>query len=233
MSSFQQLLSAQAKNHWPRTQGAKPSSADTAATIFFTVRFGAATVQGRPLFEGSIYMYFVQLSKCRRHANIFFAVCFGVATTRGQLLFKGSIYFYGKPEDTDDGWIRYIQVKWWWLLDTVSSTCSLSVLLSVMEMTCTTRIALALAWSSSSEIIRTGVRVPCILAAATIWGRHLFRSELSIMQRLFEGGDYLRAVTIWGRQLFESGDYLRVATIWRNTVAYMYIIELFQLMYKV
>ena len=86
MSSFQQLLSAQAKNHWPRTQGAKPSSADTAATIFFTVRFGAATVQGRPLFKGSIYMYFVQPSSA--DATPIFFLLFVLVW----LLFEGSYY---------------------------------------------------------------------------------------------------------------------------------------------
>ena len=59
------------------------------------------------------------------------------------------------------------------LLDTVSSMHSLSILLSAMEKSCTTRTALALARRPSSEIIRVHVRVPCILAAATIRGRRL------------------------------------------------------------
>ena len=47
-----------------------------------------------------------------------------------------------------------------------------------MEKSCTTRTALALARRPSSKIIRVRVRVLRTLAAATIRGRRLFRSEL-------------------------------------------------------
>ena len=40
----------------------------------------------------------------------------------------------------------------------------------------------------SLEMIYIHVHMPCILAAVTIWGWHLFRSELPIVQLLFEGG---------------------------------------------
>ena len=60
-----------------------------------------------------------------------------------------------------------------------------------MEKSCTTRTALALARRPSSEIIR--VRVLRTLAAATIRGRRLFRSEL-----------FDSAATIRGRRLFEE-----------------------------
>ena len=47
--------------------------------------------------------------------------------------------------DINDGLIRYVRVKWRSLLDAVSSTCSLSVLLLAIEITCTIQIALVLA----------------------------------------------------------------------------------------
>ena len=40
------------------------------------------------------------------------------------------------------------------------------------------------------------MHVPHILAEATIREWHLFRLELPIVRLLFEGGNYLRAVTI-------------------------------------
>ena len=98
------------------------------------------------------------------------------------------------PETSTMGWIRY--VRWWWLLDAVSSTCSLSLLLSAVGTTRTTQTVLALAWWPSSEIIRTRVRMPHLLAAATIRGWRLFRSRASDC-----------AATIWGQWLFEGGVY--------------------------
>ena len=82
--------------------------------------------------------------------------------------------------------MKYIQMRWWQLLDTVSSTHSLLVQLLAVETTYTTWIALVLAWWPWSEIIRTRVCVP-IIAAATIQAQCLFRSELPIVQQLFEG----------------------------------------------
>ena len=91
---------------------------------------------------------------------------------------------------------RYERVRRWWLLDPVSSMRSLSLPLSAMGMTCTTQTVLALAWWLLSEIICTRVCVPRLVAAVTIQGQHLFRSELRIVRLLFEGGHYLRAVSI-------------------------------------
>ena len=61
------------------------------------------------------------------------------------------------------------------MIDTGSSTCSLSVLLSAVEMSLRTLTGL--------EIIQwaTCICAPHILATATIWGRHLFRSQLPIV----------------------------------------------------
>ena len=56
---------------------------------------------------------------------------------------------------------------------------------------CTTRTALALAQRLLSEIIHVYVCVLRTLAAATVCGRRLFRSELSIPWLLFEGGVYI------------------------------------------
>ena len=50
-----------------------------------------------------------------------------------QLLFEGSIYFFGKPADTNNGWIRYVQAIQRRLLDVFSSKHSLSLLLPAVE----------------------------------------------------------------------------------------------------
>ena len=67
-----------------------------------------------------------------------------------------------------------------------------SVLLSAVEMSHTSQTALALARWLSLEIIRSGMHVLHILVAATILGRHLFCSELLIVQLLVEGGIYMK-----------------------------------------
>ena len=90
------------------------------------------------------------------------------------LLFEGGIYFFGKLTDIKGGWIRYIRVIQWWLLGTVSSLHSLSVLLSALETSRTTPIALVLAWWPSSEIIHTRLHV---LAMVTFGGRRLLHSH--------------------------------------------------------
>ena len=54
------------------------------------------------------------------------------------------VYLFRMPAVMNNGWIRYIrhvQVMRWWLLDTVSSMRSLSILLSAMEKSFTTRTA--------------------------------------------------------------------------------------------
>ena len=73
----------------------------------------------------------------------------------------------------------------WQLLDAVSSTHSLSVLLSAMETSRTTQTALALAQRPSSEIIHTCACAAYILATATIWGWSLVCSELPIVNGSF------------------------------------------------
>ena len=77
--------------------------------------------------------------------------------------------------------------------------------------------ALVPARRPSSEIIRihvhTCVPCTCIAAATTIQGRCLVRSELLIVQLLFEGGVYSREASIRGWSLFEGGFYSRVASI--------------------
>ena len=87
-----------------------------------------------------------------------------------------------------------------WLDRVRGCTCSLSILLSAVRMTCTTQTVLALAWWPSSEIIRTRV---C----------HVYYPWL-----LFKGGVYfvqeLRIVWL----LFEGCHYSSVASIQRNTV---------------
>jgi len=79
------------------------------------------------------------------------------------------------------------------LIDTGSSTRSLPVLLSAVEMGLRTQTALV--QGSVAAIISTRVRVPHIVTAATIRGRRLFCSELLIVQLLFEGGDYSRVAS--------------------------------------
>ena len=87
----------------------------------------------------------------------------------------------------------YVWVRRWWLLDTVSSTCSLSVLLSAVGRTRRTQTVLALVWWALSEIIRTCVCIPHLLPAATIRGRCSFRSRAS---------DWV--ASIWGWLLFKE-----------------------------
>ena len=60
------------------------------------------------------------------------------------LLFKGDVYFFGKPEDINNGWIRYVQLIQRRLLDAVSSLCSLSmdILAGLCFTVCTKTIRL-------------------------------------------------------------------------------------------
>ena len=120
----------------------------------------------------------------------------------GGYYIRGRHLFLWKSRDINDGWIRYVQVRWQQLLDAVSSTHNLSVLLSAVGMTCTTQTVLALAWWPSSAIIRTWVHVPHLLAMATIQGWYLFRSRASDC-----------AATIRGWQLLEIGVYLKKYSI--------------------
>ena len=95
------------------------------------------------------------------------------------LLFKGGYYFFRKPADVNDGWIRNVQAIQWRLLDDVNSKQSQSVLLSAMEMSCTTQTALVLAQWLSSKIVH--IHICCIIATATIWAHCSFRSEPPIV----------------------------------------------------
>ena len=70
------------------------------------------------------------------------------------------------------------------LIDTGSSTHSLSVLLSAMETSCRTQTALALAWWSPLPITCS---CASMLVTDSIWGRYsLFCSEPPISRWLFE-----------------------------------------------
>ena len=91
--------------------------------------------------------------------------------------------------------MRAIQVG---LIDTGSSTRSLSVLLSAMETSLRTQTPLEITQWVSVAIISTRIRPPCILAVATIWGWHLFSSEPRLC------GYYLRVVTIQGWRLIKE-----------------------------
>ena len=78
----------------------------------------------------------------RHYGYYFFRCSFCAAAIRGWLLFEGAV---GKPVDINNCWRRYmyIRVRRRRLLDTVSSTRSLSVLLSAMVMFSKTHTVLA------------------------------------------------------------------------------------------
>ena len=116
----------------------------------------------------------------------------------------GSVYFFGKahrhqqwldksrPQTSSGVYIAYIHPRVGFgsgtETDAVSSTWSLPVLQSTtMKMGCTTQTALSLAqWPSFTFILTTD----------SIQRRHLFQSELSIVQLLFEDGNYSRVASI-------------------------------------
>ena len=81
------------------------------------------------------------------------------------------------------------------LIYTGSSTRSLSVLLSAMEMSPRTQTGLEITQWASVAIISMCVRVPCILAMATIQGWRLFHPELPIVQPLFKGSECSRVAS--------------------------------------
>ena len=90
-----------------------------------------------------------------------------------RLLFEDGVYFVVKLADSNSDWNKYMRAIQLGMIDTGSSTCSLSVLLSAVEMSLRTWTGLEIAQWASVAIISTHVRVPCILATATILGRHL------------------------------------------------------------
>ena len=168
----------------------------------------------------------------------YFTACFV------RLPFKGGVYFFGKPGNINDGWVRHVLVRWWRLLDTVSSTRSLSVLLSAIGTTHTTQTVLALVWWPGSPVTVPTGRSSTLLKYPSLSGISTYPSSTKIidsgstqrkkknclsyslidlpsfskLRLLFEGGIYfvqeLRIVWL----LFKGSNYLRVASIWRNTV---------------
>ena len=128
-----------------------------------------------------------------------------------RLLFEGSIYSLGKPTDINDSRIRHVQVIQWQLLDAVSSTHSLTVLLLNVETSHTTQTALALAQWSSSEIICI-----CVYSSRSYYSRAVFIS--------LRASDC--AATIWRQWQFEGSDYLKKYGIhnmkWTLTLTYLY-----------
>ena len=125
-----------------------------------------------------------------------------------RLLFEGGIHFFENPTDINDGWIRYIQVRRWWLLDAVSSTCNLSVLLSAVGTTRTTQIAL----SASLVTVVRNYSDACACAACTSCGYYSRAAFFS-----FRASDCV--ATIRGWQLFKGA-----VSIWRNTVLWGLIV---------
>ena len=138
-----------------------------------------------------------------RHRGYYLLRCsFCAATIRGRLLFEGGVYFFWKPEDINDGWIRYVRVRWWRLQDTVSSTRSLSVLLSAVGTTCRTQTVLC---ARVVTVIRNHSHT-CACAMFTSCG--CYSRVAFILIKSFEFCSYYsRAATIQGRQLFEGGKY--------------------------
>jgi len=90
------------------------------------------------------------------------------------------------------------------LIEAGSSMHSLSVLLSVVEMSLRTCTILEIAQGALAAIISSRTLcAQCELAMATIQGWHSFHSKLPVVRLLFEGGDYSRAATIRGWCLIE------------------------------
>ena len=180
-------------DQWPLGPALDLSSTSTCIT-FFDIRFDT---KSSDLYYECHVLYFLDTA-----ATTFFLLLVFV-----WLLFEGGLFFFWKACDTNYSWIKELKcLVWgvratqWRLLDAVSGTCSLSVLLSAMETSRTTLTALVLAQWPSSEITHIGVHVPHIPAAATIREVRLFRSELPIVWLLFEGSVYSKkyGITIWG-----------------------------------
>ena len=112
-----------------------------------------------------------------------------------RLLFEGSVYFFGKPTDINNGWIRYVRVIQWWLLDAVSCKLSLSVLLPAVEMSHTTRTC-----SSPMTVIRSYSHT-CVCAAFCTCDYYSKVAFISLrapdLCALFEGGVYSKKYGIW------------------------------------
>ena len=109
-----------------------------------------------------------------------------------RLLFEGGVYFFGKPPNTNNSWIRYIQTIQWRLLDTVISKRSLSVLLSAMENDSYNTNSPS---ASPVIVIRNYLHVCATYSShGFYWAQCLFCSKLRIVRRLFQGGVYSKEV---------------------------------------
>ena len=129
-------------------------------------------------------------------ATIYFAAHFVWLLFDCGYTIEGGVYFFGKPGDTNDGWIRYVRVRWWRLLD-ASSTCSLLVLLSAVGTIRTTQTVLALVWWT---IIRNYSHTWACAMFTSYYSRAAF-----ILFKSFElCGYYSRAATIRGQRLFKE-----------------------------
>ena len=114
-----------------------------------------------------------------------------------QLLFEGGVHFLGKLRYFNNSWKRYVRVRQWWLLDTVTSTHSLSVLLSVVGTTHTTQSVLALlavSQKSFAHVFTCRITWPTRMHVLRFLAYHsrvvFIFQELQIMWLLFEGGIY-------------------------------------------
>ena len=117
---------------------------------------------------------------------------------------------------------RHVTSTLRWLLDAGTSTHSLLILLSAIEMSRKThKRPLALTQWLLSANICTQVHVPCILAVDTTKGWHLFCPELPILWLL-----YPRPVTIQGWCLIEDIRYTKLAVcgpnMWQSWVEIEY-----------
>ena len=87
-----------------------------------------------------------------------------------RLLFETGVYFVGKPAGSTDSWIRYMQVIQLGLTDAGISTHSLSVLLSVVEMSPRTRTAVEQQCQGYHSLAKRGHgRYTLLCAQKRVW----------------------------------------------------------------
>ena len=113
--------------------------------------------------------------------------------------------FLQSDANINNGWIRYVWTIQWWLLDSVSSKRSFSVLLSAMETSCTTQTPPS---ASSVTIVIHNLNT-CVRATYSSHSYYLRTGFIS-----FRAPDC--ATTIRGQWLFEGGVYLKKygMTVW-------------------
>ena len=132
------------------------------------------------------------------------------------VLLEGGVYFVGKLADSIDDWNRYIWAIQKGMIDTGSSTHSLSLLLSAVWTSLRTQTGLEIAQWALAASISIHICAPCTLVVATIHGvPFLFCSELPIVRLLFEDGDYSKAVSNQ-RNTVESTAVIKVCTGWHK-----------------